>query len=57
MQVFTDALDAVEEAQFCADSEHIPYAIVFDEAGFGVCPYDEVTDLSLILERVVGIYL
>ena len=35
MQVFTDALDAVEEAQFCADSEHIPYAIVFDETGFG----------------------
>ena len=55
MQVFTNALDAVEEAQFCADSEHIPYCVVFDEAGFGVCPYDEVKDLSMILERCVAI--
>jgi len=51
MQVFTEALAALEEAQFCADSERVPYCVVFDEAGFGVCPYDEVKDLSMILER------
>jgi hypothetical protein len=55
MQVFSEATAALEEAQFCADSERIPYCVLFDEAGFAVCPYDEVTDLSLILERCVGV--
>lgn len=55
MQIFSEATAALEEAQFCADSERIPYCVLFDEAGFAVCPYDEVTDLSLILERCVGV--
>jgi hypothetical protein len=57
MMVFQTATDAIEEAVFCADSEHIPYVIVFDDKGFGVCPYDEVEDISLVMEYITGTYL
>ena len=57
MMVFDTATDAIEEAVYCADSEHIPYVIVFDDKGFGVCPYDEVEDISLVMEYINGTYL
>ena len=57
MIVFDTAADAIEEAVFCADSEHIPYVIVFDDKGFGVCKYDDVEDISLVMEYISGTYL
>lgn len=57
MIVFDIAEDAIEEAVFCADSEHIPYVIVFDDKGFGVCKYDDVEDISLVMEYISGTYL
>jgi hypothetical protein len=52
MIVFNTAEDAINEAVFCAESENIPYVIVFDDKGFGVCPYDDVKDISLIMEYI-----
>ena len=57
MIVFDTAADAIAEAVFCADSEHIPYVIVFDDKGFGVCKYDDVEDISLVMEYINGTYL
>ncbi|MDB2471456.1 hypothetical protein N9W96_02240 [Flavobacteriaceae bacterium] len=57
MIVFNTAADAIEEAVFCADSEHIPYVIVFDDKGFGVCKYDDVEDISLVMEYINGTYV
>lgn len=54
MIVFDRAEDAIDEAQFCAESECKPFVIVFHENKFGVCLYDDVTDLSLIIERFAG---
>ena len=50
--VFDKACDAVSEAEYCADTYRLPYAIITMEQYFGVVNNNEIEESDVILEIV-----
>jgi hypothetical protein len=48
--IFSEAIDAIGEAQFCADSENISHAVVVEGDHYGVMPRSDIT-----IERVLEV--
>ncbi len=50
--VFDKASDAISEAEYCADTYRLPYAIIIMEQYFGVLDNKETEESDVILEIV-----